>query len=141
MRAPAPALAKLSKPKQSSHSLLNNIIRGSSLARPRKGPCPVGRKSVGDVKGQPLRERVMHLLALRPYKRPELILRLQKDGMTEGDKDVLDSIISEVKMLLSSRFVCSGCECRARGNLNRLREIGCLFCRWDSSVTETAHSF
>lgn len=99
VRAPAPALAKLSKPKHSSHSLLNNIKRGGSLPRPRKGPCPVGRKSVVDVKGQPLRERVMHLLALRPYKRPELILRLQKDGMTEGDKDELDSVISEVGQL------------------------------------------
>jgi RNA polymerase II elongation factor ELL len=28
-----------------------------------------------------LRDRVVHLLALRPYKKPELILRLQKDGV------------------------------------------------------------
>uniref|UniRef100_A0A3B5M5R9 OCEL domain-containing protein n=1 Tax=Xiphophorus couchianus TaxID=32473 RepID=A0A3B5M5R9_9TELE len=57
----------------------------------RKGPCPVSRKSVGDIRERPLRERVMHLLALRPYKRPELILRLQKDGIADGDKDVLDT--------------------------------------------------
>ncbi|KAM4723773.1 RNA polymerase II elongation factor ELL-like isoform 2-T2 [Anableps anableps] len=99
VRAPAPALAKLTKPKHSSHSLLNNIKKGVSLPRPRKGPCPVSRKSVGDVSDRPLRERVMHLLALRPYKRPELILRLQKDGMTDGDKDVLDSVMKEVGQL------------------------------------------
>ncbi|XP_038129469.1 RNA polymerase II elongation factor ELL-like [Cyprinodon tularosa] len=96
VRAPAPALAKLTKPKYSSHSLLN-IKRGVSTSRPRKGPCPVSRKS--DIQDRPLRERVMHLLALRPYKRPELILRLQKDGLPEGDKDLLDSVIMEVGQL------------------------------------------
>ncbi|XP_014897001.1 RNA polymerase II elongation factor ELL-like isoform X1 [Poecilia latipinna] len=99
VRAPAPALAKLTKPKHSSHSLLNNIKKGASLPRQRKGPCPVSRKSVGDVGERPLRERVMHLLALRPYKRPELILRLQKDGMADGDKDVLDAVMMEVGQL------------------------------------------
>ncbi|MEQ2196731.1 hypothetical protein XENOCAPTIV_010512, partial [Xenoophorus captivus] len=100
VRAPAPALAKLTKPKHSSHSLLNDIKRGVNMTRLKKGPCTVSRKSVGDVGDRPLRERVMHLLALRPYKRPELILRLQKDGLTEGDKDVLDSVMAEVMTLL-----------------------------------------
>ncbi|XP_054894169.1 RNA polymerase II elongation factor ELL-like [Poeciliopsis prolifica] len=99
VRAPAPALAKLTKPKHSSHSLLNNIKKGVSLPRQRKGPCPVSRKSVGDVRERPLRERVMHLLALRPYKRPELILRLQKDGIADGDKDALDAVMTEVGQL------------------------------------------
>ncbi|MEQ2262203.1 hypothetical protein XENORESO_001355 [Xenotaenia resolanae] len=99
VRAPAPALAKLTKPKHSSHSLLNSIKGGVNMTRLKKGPCTVSRKSVGDVGDRPLRERVMHLLALRPYKRPELILRLQKDGLTEGDKDVLDSVMAEVGQL------------------------------------------
>ncbi len=54
------------------------------------------RKSAVDMQERPLRERVTHLLALRPYKRPELILRLQKDGLTAGDKDMLDSVLTEV---------------------------------------------
>ncbi|XP_012736516.2 RNA polymerase II elongation factor ELL [Fundulus heteroclitus] len=98
VRAPAPALARLTKPKHSPHSLLN-LSRGVGVPRPKKGPCPVGRKSVGDVRDRALRERVMHLLALRPYKRPELILRLQRDGLTEGDKDALDSVMTEVGQL------------------------------------------
>lgn len=96
MRAPAPALAKLTKPKHSSHPLLSTIKRGVGVSRQRKGPCLGNRKSVEGVQERPLRERVMHLLALRPYKRPELILRLQRDGLTGGDKDGLDSVMMEV---------------------------------------------
>lgn len=47
---------------------------------------------------RPLRERLMHLLALKPYKKPELILRLQKDGLLPSDKDYLDSHLQQVQM-------------------------------------------
>ncbi|KAF7201507.1 RNA polymerase II elongation factor ELL [Nothobranchius furzeri] len=97
VRAPAPALAKLTKPKHTPHTLLSNIRKGVAAAsRQSKAPCPANRRSVGDVKEKPLGERVMHLLALRPYKRPELMLRLQRDGLTDGDKDGLDSVMKEV---------------------------------------------
>ena len=43
-----------------------------------------------------LRERLTHLLGLRPYRRPELLLRLQKDGLTETDKDMLDTLLLQV---------------------------------------------
>ncbi|KAM6912229.1 RNA polymerase II elongation factor ELL-like [Xenentodon cancila] len=99
VRAPAPALAKLAKPKHPSHSPLGNVKMG--MSKPKKGPCPSNRsrQSVADVRERRLGERVMHLLALRPYKRPELILRLQRDGLTEADKDVLDSVLMEVGQL------------------------------------------
>ncbi|XP_020569366.1 RNA polymerase II elongation factor ELL isoform X2 [Oryzias latipes] len=96
VRAPAPALAKLTKPKHSSHSLLSNIRRRISVSK--KSPCPSNGKS-GDVVQRPLRERIMHVLALRPYKRPELILRLQRDGLTGEEKDGLESALSEVAQL------------------------------------------
>nr|XP_046246676.1 RNA polymerase II elongation factor ELL isoform X2 [Scatophagus argus] len=48
---------------------------------------------------RPLRERLVHLLALKPYKKPELILRLQKDGLLPLDKDSLDSHLQQVANL------------------------------------------
>uniref|UniRef100_A0A3P8V0A3 Elongation factor RNA polymerase II n=1 Tax=Cynoglossus semilaevis TaxID=244447 RepID=A0A3P8V0A3_CYNSE len=48
---------------------------------------------------RPLRERLIHLLALKPYKKPELILRLQKDGLSPLDKDSLDSHLQQVANL------------------------------------------
>ncbi|XP_076605494.1 RNA polymerase II elongation factor ELL-like isoform X1 [Chaetodon auriga] len=101
VRAPAPALASLTKPRNSSHALLSNIKKGVGATKPKKGACASNRKSVNDVQERPLRERVTHLLALRPYKRPELILRLQKDGLTAGDKDMLHSVLMEVGQLNS----------------------------------------
>ena len=44
------------------------------------------------------RDRVVHLLALRPYKKPELILRLQKDRVVMKDKNQLSNILSQVRM-------------------------------------------
>lgn len=101
VRAPTPALASLTKPKPSSQSLLGSIKRGVGASKLKKGACALNRKGMGDVQERPLRERVTHLLALRPYKRPELILRLQKDTLTAGDKDVLDSVLMEVGQLNS----------------------------------------
>lgn len=96
MRAPAPALASLTKPRHSSRPLLGNIKMGVGMSKPKKCAFASNRKSVGETQERPLRERVTHRLALRPYKRPELILRLQKDGLTAGDKDMLDSVLMEV---------------------------------------------
>ncbi|XP_071353848.1 RNA polymerase II elongation factor ELL-like [Trachinotus anak] len=101
VRAPAPALAGLTKPKQSSQSFLSSVKKGDGVSKLRKGASVSNRRSVGDVQKRPLRERLTHLLALRPYKRPELILRLQKDGLSAGDKDMLDSVLTEVGQLNS----------------------------------------
>lgn len=98
MRAPAPALASLTKPRHSSHSLLSNIKKGAGMSKPKKGACASNRKGVSDVQERPLRDRVKHLLALRPYKRPEMILRLQNDGLKAGDSEMLDSVLNEVKL-------------------------------------------
>ncbi|KAA3678181.1 RNA polymerase II elongation factor ELL [Paragonimus westermani] len=45
---------------------------------------------------RPLRERVIHLLALRPYGRAELLLRLSRDGLSTDQKDQLDHILTKV---------------------------------------------
>ncbi|KAL5111233.1 RNA polymerase II elongation factor ELL [Taenia crassiceps] len=43
-----------------------------------------------------LRDRIIHLLAVQSYQRPELLLRLKRDGLTEEQKDKVDSILSKV---------------------------------------------
>ncbi|KAM9842739.1 RNA polymerase II elongation factor ELL-like [Aulostomus maculatus] len=101
VRAPAPALASLTKPHRSSQSLFSTTRTGGGMSKVKKGACASNRRSDGAVQGRLIRERVIHLLALRPYKKPELILRLQKDGLTAGDKDMLDSVLMEVGQLNS----------------------------------------
>uniref|UniRef100_G3VAU5 OCEL domain-containing protein n=1 Tax=Sarcophilus harrisii TaxID=9305 RepID=G3VAU5_SARHA len=48
------------------------------------------------VSQRPYRDRVIHLLALKTYKKPELLARLQKDGVNEKDKNSLEAILQQV---------------------------------------------
>ncbi|XP_053558935.1 RNA polymerase II elongation factor ELL [Bombina bombina] len=70
----------------------------------RKRPTPVNlanaiKKSNTGLSQRPFKDRVVHLLALKSYKKPELILRLQKDGLSIQDKDSLDGLLQQVANL------------------------------------------
>ncbi|VDK20264.1 unnamed protein product [Taenia asiatica] len=49
-----------------------------------------------EVGARSLRDRIIHLLAVQSYQRPELLLRLKRDGLTEEQKDKVDGILSKV---------------------------------------------
>ncbi|CAH8855695.1 unnamed protein product [Trichobilharzia szidati] len=49
-----------------------------------------------EVSARSLRERIIHILALRPYQRPELLLRLSRDGLSRTQKDQISDILSAV---------------------------------------------
>ncbi|XP_072924595.1 RNA polymerase II elongation factor ELL [Hemitrygon akajei] len=70
----------------------------------RRRPTPVNvanvmKKCTNSVSQRPYRDRVIHLLALKPYKKPELIVRLQKDGVSQQDKDSLENLLQQVANL------------------------------------------
>lgn len=46
---------------------------------------------------KPLRERIIHLLALKPYRKPELLLWLERERASPKDKAELGAILEEVK--------------------------------------------
>ncbi|XP_064184762.1 RNA polymerase II elongation factor ELL-like [Anguilla rostrata] len=76
------------------------------VAPSRRTPRPVliagggaGGAAGRAAQQRPLRDRLTHLLALKPYRKPELILRLMKDGLSTQDKDALDSLLQEVANL------------------------------------------
>ncbi|KAL0271614.1 UNVERIFIED_CONTAM: hypothetical protein PYX00_008651 [Menopon gallinae] len=48
---------------------------------------------------RPIRERLIHLLALRPYKKPELYDRINRDGLSEKDKRMFTQVLSQVAKL------------------------------------------
>ncbi|XP_028306326.1 RNA polymerase II elongation factor ELL isoform X2 [Gouania willdenowi] len=51
------------------------------------------------VAHRPLRDRIIHLLALKPYKKPELLLWLERERATPKDKADLISVLEEVGKL------------------------------------------
>ncbi|XP_002720578.3 RNA polymerase II elongation factor ELL2 [Oryctolagus cuniculus] len=56
------------------------------------------------VHARPFRDRVIHLLALRDYKKSELLIRLQKDSTQINDRDSLEKILQEVAHLNTSNL-------------------------------------
>ncbi|XP_004616707.1 RNA polymerase II elongation factor ELL [Sorex araneus] len=56
----------------------------------------VRRGGAGSVAQRPFRDRVLHLLALRPYRKAELLLRLQRDGLATADRDALDGLLQQL---------------------------------------------
>ena len=68
-------------------------------------PANTIRKTHGSssVSQRPYRDRVIHLLALKAYKKPELLARLQKDGVNQKDKNSLGAILQQVR---TTRLLC-----------------------------------
>ena len=92
-------LSKLSKNRK---FLLNSIKTGGRKPRVNvsKPDIGLGKTAPGHViLDLPYHDRVMHLLAMRPYPKPELISRLEKDGIPEKDKDSLDSLLETMAEL------------------------------------------
>jgi len=46
---------------------------------------------------KPLRERIVHLLALKPYRKPELLLWLERERAGPRDKAELGATLEEVR--------------------------------------------
>lgn len=98
----SPAISSQTKPKQPGHSLLSSMKKGVGRSQVKKTTGALGPTTVqNEVQSRPLRERVTHLLALKPYKKPELLLRLQRDGLKASDKEELDTVLQEVGQLSS----------------------------------------
>nr|XP_015215681.1 PREDICTED: RNA polymerase II elongation factor ELL2 [Lepisosteus oculatus] len=64
-------------------------------------PATTIRKSSASspVALRPYRDRVIHLLALRPYKKPEILARLQREGVNQKDKNSLGLTLQQVANL------------------------------------------
>uniref|UniRef100_A0A3B4B1X9 OCEL domain-containing protein n=1 Tax=Periophthalmus magnuspinnatus TaxID=409849 RepID=A0A3B4B1X9_9GOBI len=80
-------------------------FQGVSRSKVKKTASALGQhnSATDEVQRRPLRERVTHLLALKPYRKPELLLRLQRDGLRPEDKGQLENLLQEVRTALSSK--------------------------------------
>ncbi|KAF8787813.1 RNA polymerase II elongation factor ELL like protein [Argiope bruennichi] len=59
------------------------------------------------IQRQPLRDRIIHLLALRPYKKPEILLKLRTEGVNEKDKNNLTGILAQVSTMKKNSYYLS----------------------------------
>lgn len=88
IRKPAMALSDVAPLRRFSRPVLISSNMKKNTAAPR-----------------PIRERLVHLLALKPYRKSELLVRLTKDGLSPQDKDTLDSLLQQVMAALQTLFL------------------------------------
>ncbi|OWK49386.1 RNA polymerase II elongation factor ELL2 [Lonchura striata] len=62
-------------------------------------PAKYIRRLFSAVCQRPIRDRVIHLLALKNYKKLELLACLEREGVVEKDKESLGKILQEVANL------------------------------------------
>ncbi|XP_051953810.1 RNA polymerase II elongation factor ELL isoform X2 [Xyrauchen texanus] len=79
------------KKKQGLPTSFDNTIRHSPSNKRNSGPSLVAHR--------PLRERVIHILALKPFSKPELLLWLEKEKASPKDKADLSAVLEEVAKL------------------------------------------
>ena len=86
-----------SSPSQSS---VSSTSRTSSPAIRNNTPSVAATTAVSSAaasgKSFTCRERVIHILALRPYKKPELIQRLNREAMSQKDRNNLTMVLHQV---------------------------------------------
>lgn len=77
------------KKKQGLPTSFDNTNRHSPSSKRNGTPSLVAHR--------PLKERVIHVLALKPYSKPELLLWLEKEKASPKDKADLNTVLDEVK--------------------------------------------
>lgn len=83
------------KPQNSVNSTVRRQIKSAS----------VGVKVSSSGPSKSLRERVIHLLAVKPYKKLELISRLTKDGVNlQKDKNSLTVLLQQVAVMTDNQY-------------------------------------
>ncbi|XP_015191577.1 PREDICTED: RNA polymerase II elongation factor Ell-like isoform X2 [Polistes dominula] len=61
-------------------------------------------KKISDIMRRPLKERLIHLLAVRPYKKPELYDRINKEGIKERERSSVTTILKQVAFMRDNTF-------------------------------------
>lgn len=87
-------------------------LNGKELSSSASSSVPTSDSRVGAARGagppasgnpeifrRPLKERIVHLLALRPYKKPELIAKLNQDGIKHKDKKGLSAMVASMSSI------------------------------------------
>ncbi|XP_069018657.1 RNA polymerase II elongation factor ELL [Embiotoca jacksoni] len=74
------------------------LVSGSDSSN-KHSPSNKRSLAPSPVAHRPLRDRIIHLLALKPYRKPELLLWLERERATPKDKADLTSVLDEVGKL------------------------------------------
>ncbi|KAL0105257.1 hypothetical protein PUN28_016719 [Cardiocondyla obscurior] len=89
-----------SQPKASTNKPIANNSSNSNHLPATRNP----EKKISDIMRRPLKERLIHVLALRPFKKPELYDRLNKEGIRDRERYVLPTILKQVAYMRDNTY-------------------------------------
>lgn len=81
-----------------------NPLSNSSITKSVNGLKPGNSHISSNTKGHSYKDRVIHILALRPHKKPEIVARLQREGINQKDKISLGTILQQVATMQDNSF-------------------------------------
>ncbi|GBM30842.1 RNA polymerase II elongation factor ELL2 [Araneus ventricosus] len=93
-----PSVKPVSVPSASPGSIPSFSLQKKENSKPK---VPSG------IQRQPLRDRIIHLLALRPYKKPEILLKIRTEGVNEKDKTNLTMVLAQVSTMKKNSYYLS----------------------------------
>lgn len=92
-----------SQPKASINKPIANSSSNSNSSNHLAAVRNVEKK-VADIMRRPLKERLIHVLALRPYKKPELYDRINKEGLRDRERPVMTTILKQVAYMRDNTY-------------------------------------
>ncbi|XP_017782477.1 PREDICTED: RNA polymerase II elongation factor Ell [Nicrophorus vespilloides] len=91
----------MSNNNKSSPGSLNGLSNGLGSNQVSSSK-PQNKPSIPDIAKRPIKERMIHMLALRPFKKIELYDRLTKDGLRE--KNAMMSVLKQIACLKDNSY-------------------------------------
>nr|XP_036229128.1 RNA polymerase II elongation factor Ell-like [Bactrocera oleae] len=67
------------------------------------------KRKASNIASREIRERLIHLLALKPFKKLELYARLQKEGIRKAEKLLISNILTNIAQLSNNAYNLKHC--------------------------------
>lgn len=88
----------------SSHSAPNHPVAPAPSHTKPQGNNHAQKPGNPEIMRRPIRDRLIHLLAVRPYKKPEIYAAITRDGLREKDKNQLMSTLSSIATVRDNTY-------------------------------------
>uniref|UniRef100_A0A1A9WSR8 OCEL domain-containing protein n=1 Tax=Glossina brevipalpis TaxID=37001 RepID=A0A1A9WSR8_9MUSC len=76
-----------------------SLLSTKSSSNKGSGSSSGSNNKLPDVSRRKIRERLIHLLALKPFKKPELYARLQNEGLAQRERQLITNILKDISTL------------------------------------------
>eukprot|EP00112_Aurelia_sp_Birch-Aquarium-sp1_P021419 Seg577.1 transcript_id=Seg577.1/GoldUCD/mRNA.D3Y31 product="RNA polymerase II elongation factor ELL" protein_id=Seg577.1/GoldUCD/D3Y31 len=86
------------------NSAIKKKLTTPGMVKPLNGTKGAAINGSSSMKGTSYKDRVIHILALRPHKKPEILSRLQREGINQRDKNSLGAILQQVATMQDNSF-------------------------------------